>query len=86
MPKIEQTIADINVRSHTFAFIAPEMTDQYKIPNPCTGCHTDNTTAWAREAMKGWAGVSPGGLIRPLALSDSRVKEFAFQATFRKAV
>src|SRR4029450_8430832 len=36
MPKIEQTIADINVRSHTFNFITPEMTDQYKIPNACT--------------------------------------------------
>ena len=59
MPKIEQTIADINVRSHTFAFITPEMTDQYKIPNPCTGCHADKTTAWAREAMKGWTDVSP---------------------------
>ena len=59
MPKIEQTIADINVRSHTFAFITPEMTDQYKIPNACTGCHADKTTQWAREAMKGWTGVSP---------------------------
>jgi predicted CXXCH cytochrome family protein len=59
MPKIEQTIADINVRSHTFAFITPEMTDEYKIPNACTGCHADKTTQWAREAMKGWAGISP---------------------------
>jgi predicted CXXCH cytochrome family protein len=59
MPKIEQTIADINVRSHTFQFITPEMTDQYKIPNACTGCHADKTTQWAREAMKGWTGVSP---------------------------
>ena len=59
MPKIEQTIADINVRSHTFAFITPEMTDQYKIPNSCTGCHTDKTTEWAREAMRGWNGISP---------------------------
>jgi predicted CXXCH cytochrome family protein len=59
MPKIEQTIADINVRSHTFNFIKPEMTDQYKIPNSCNSCHTDRTTEWAREALKGWAGVSP---------------------------
>jgi predicted CXXCH cytochrome family protein len=59
MPKIEQTIADINVRSHTFAFIPPEMTDQHKIPNSCTSCHTDRTTQWAREALKGWTGVSP---------------------------
>jgi len=59
MPKIEQTIADINVRSHTFSFITPEMTDQYKIPNPCTLCHTDRTTEWAREALKSWTGISP---------------------------
>jgi predicted CXXCH cytochrome family protein len=59
MPKIAQTIADINVRSHTFAFITPSMTDAYKIPNPCTSCHTDRTTSWAREAIKGWPGMSP---------------------------
>src|SRR5215467_2249262 len=59
MPKIEQTIADINVRSHTFNFIPPEMTDQYKIPNSCTSCHTDKSTDWARQAMKDWTGVSP---------------------------
>lgn len=59
MPQIEQTIADINVRSHTFEFIAPEMTDQFKIPNSCTGCHADKTTAWAREALKSWSNVSP---------------------------
>jgi predicted CXXCH cytochrome family protein len=59
MPKIEQTIADINVRSHTFEFISPSKTDEYKIPNPCTSCHMDKTTQWAREAMKGWTNVSP---------------------------
>jgi predicted CXXCH cytochrome family protein len=59
MPKIEQTIADINVRSHTFEFITPAMTDEYKIPNPCLGCHTNQTTGWARETMKGWSNVSP---------------------------
>lgn len=59
MPKIEQTIADINVRSHTFNFITPEMTDQYKIPNACTNCHTDKTPGWARAAMKEWSGISP---------------------------
>jgi predicted CXXCH cytochrome family protein len=59
MPKIEQTIADINVRSHTFQFITPAMTDQYKIPNACTGCHKDKTTAWATAALKTWTNVSP---------------------------
>src|SRR5262245_45641687 len=59
MPKIEVTIADINVRSHTFNFIPPEMTDQYKIPNSCTTCHTDKTTDWARQALRDWTSVSP---------------------------
>lgn len=59
MPKIEATIADVNVRSHTFKFITPALTEQFKIPNPCTSCHTDKSTAWAKEAMKKWPGVSP---------------------------
>ena len=58
MPPIQQTIADVNVRSHTFEFITPSMTDDYKIPNPCTSCHNDQTTAWARESMRGWTNVS----------------------------
>jgi predicted CXXCH cytochrome family protein len=59
MPKIEQTIADVNVRSHSFKFITPSMTDQYKIPNPCTSCHTTQTTEWAKQQLKTWTGVSP---------------------------
>lgn len=54
MPRIEQTIADVNVRAHTFRFITPAETEAYQIPNPCTGCHTDKTTAWARTALKSW--------------------------------
>jgi hypothetical protein len=30
------------------------MTDKYKIPNPCTECHKDKTTAWATEIMRRW--------------------------------
>lgn len=59
MPKIEQTIADVNVRSHTFKFITPTMTERLKVPNPCTGCHTDKSAAWARDAMLKWPEVSP---------------------------
>ena len=36
MPKIGTTIADVKVRAHTFAFITPDMTEKYGIPNPCT--------------------------------------------------
>jgi len=59
MPKIEQTIADVNVRSHTFRFITPATTDKLKVPNPCTGCHTDKSTGWATQALKSWADRSP---------------------------
>ena len=38
-----RTIANVNVRSHTFQFITPTMTEQYKIPNACIGCHTERS-------------------------------------------
>jgi predicted CXXCH cytochrome family protein len=59
MPKIEQTIADVNVRAHTFKFITPAESDALKIPNACNLCHTDKTTAWASDALKGWQDRSP---------------------------
>jgi predicted CXXCH cytochrome family protein len=54
MPKIEQTIADVNVSSHTFHFVTPVQTDTSKIPNACTVCHQDRSTAWATTALAGW--------------------------------
>ena len=59
MPKIAQTIADVNVRSHTFRFVPPAMTDELKIPNACNACHTDKSTAWAAAALKEWKDRSP---------------------------
>ena len=59
MPRIEQTIANVNVRSHTFKFITPAESDLYKIPNACIICHTTQTNGWATEQLKSWAGISP---------------------------
>lgn len=59
MPKIEVTIPGVFVRAHTFKFITPAATDKYKIPNPCTSCHTDKTTAWATAALQHWPEQSP---------------------------
>lgn len=59
MPKIETTIADVKVSAHTFAFITPSMTEKYQIPNPCTMCHTDKTTEWAKAAIRRWPERSP---------------------------
>jgi predicted CXXCH cytochrome family protein len=59
MPQIEQTIADVNVRAHTFKFIPPSATEQYKIPNACTSCHADKPVQWAKDALKSWPQHSP---------------------------
>jgi predicted CXXCH cytochrome family protein len=59
MPKIEAEIPGVFVRAHTFSFITPAMTDKYKIPNPCTSCHVDKTTAWAADALRRWPDRSP---------------------------
>ena len=59
MPAIEQTIADVNVRAHTFRFIAPAEGERLKIPSGCQGCHADKGAAWATEQLRGWKNVSP---------------------------
>lgn len=60
MPQIEsEGPPNTFVSSHTFRFITPEMTDKYGIPNPCTSCHKDKSTAWATEAMRSWPERSP---------------------------
>lgn len=43
MPKIEQTIPGNYVAAHTFKFISPKRTEQFKEPNACNQCHTDKT-------------------------------------------
>jgi predicted CXXCH cytochrome family protein len=59
MPKIEPEIADVNIRSHTFRFISPVLTDSLKIPNSCNTCHTDKSTEWAIGELKKWPEFSP---------------------------
>jgi predicted CXXCH cytochrome family protein len=59
MPKIEQTVGKVNVASHTFHFVSPAETDKLKIPNACSTCHQDKTTAWATAAIRGWSDRSP---------------------------
>jgi predicted CXXCH cytochrome family protein len=59
MPRIEQTIKDNYVSTHTFRFITPGETEQTGIPNPCTSCHTDKSTKWATNELKGWSTTSP---------------------------
>jgi predicted CXXCH cytochrome family protein len=64
MPKIEQTIADQNVRSHTFHFVTPGETETLKIPNACNVCHADKSIEWAKEALASWPDRSPWRMSR----------------------
>lgn len=60
MPAIEtEGVPNTYVHAHTFRFITPEMTDKYEIPNPCTLCHTNKSTAWATETLRHWPERSP---------------------------
>ena len=52
MPKIEQTIADINVRAHTFKFITPASTETLKVPNACAECHATEGAEFADESAQ----------------------------------
>ena len=59
MPAIAQTIADVNVRSHTFRFVMPADSERLKVPNACVVCHKDRTNAWATDQLKQWPEISP---------------------------
>ena len=59
MPKIEQTLGDVNVRAHTFRFITPRTTESLHVPNPCGICHADKPVNWAEGVLKTWGTVSP---------------------------
>ena len=60
MAKIEgEGVPGSFVRSHTFRFIGPEMTEKYGMPNPCTSCHAGKTNAWATTELREWSSLSP---------------------------
>jgi predicted CXXCH cytochrome family protein len=64
MPKIEETISDQKVRSHTFHFVTPKETESMKIPNACNECHTDKSIEWAKTALESWPDRSPWRMSR----------------------
>jgi Doubled CXXCH motif (Paired_CXXCH_1). len=59
MPKIAaEGVPGSFVSSHTFKFITPAMTVKYKMPNPCTSCHTDKSIEWANKELLSWKTTS----------------------------
>ena len=59
MPKIARMLGDVYVRSHTFKFIPPALTESSRVPNACTTCHQDKSNAWATAALNSWPEFSP---------------------------
>ena len=41
---------------HGFRIPRPDLSERYGTPNPCTGCHTDQTARWATEQIASWYG------------------------------
>ncbi|MDB5331455.1 MAG: cytochrome family protein [Phycisphaerales bacterium] len=72
MPKIAQTLGDVNVCSHTFHFVTPAKTESLKIPNACNVCHTDKTPAWATQAK----GVGRAIAVAQDGMSSSPLSAF----------
>jgi hypothetical protein len=64
MPKIAQTIGDVNASSHIFRFVTPSQTDALKIPNACNVCHADKMTARAATPLNSWTDRSPWRMSR----------------------
>ncbi len=63
MPPIARTIADTNVRSHTFRVLSPTLTVDHGMPSSCTGCHPAPPD-FLLEHLNEWEGVSPWRLAR----------------------
>ncbi|MGB2662402.1 MAG: cytochrome c3 family protein, partial [Candidatus Acidiferrum sp.] len=60
MPAIEtEGVPGTFIHAHTFRFISPSMMEKYKIPDPCTSCHTDKSTGWATDNLRHWNERSP---------------------------
>ena len=51
-------------RDHGFRVPRPDQSVALGVPNACNGCHTDQTTAWAADSLRGWNGRDPEGFQR----------------------
>ena len=49
-------------RDHSLRVPRPDLTVTLGTPNPCTGCHTGETPAWAADLVAAWFGPEPSGL------------------------
>lgn len=46
------------IRTHTFNFVPPSLTESLKVPNACNSCHKDKDPKWAVAQLASWKGTS----------------------------
>jgi tetratricopeptide (TPR) repeat protein len=63
MPATTYMVVDPR-RDHSFLTPRPDLSLALGVPNPCTGCHADQSTAWAADRMVEWYGRVPTGFQR----------------------
>ena len=44
-------------RAHSFRIPRPDLSDKLATPNACTGCHEEQTPAWAAQQISRWYGA-----------------------------
>ncbi|MDJ0866790.1 MAG: tetratricopeptide repeat protein [Myxococcota bacterium] len=45
-------------RDHGFRVPRPDLAVALGVPEPCTGCHTERSPAWAADVVAGWRGAA----------------------------
>ncbi len=48
-------------RDHSFRVPRPDLARELGVPDACTSCHTDRSSAWAASAARRWYGPEAGG-------------------------
>ena len=61
MPATTYMVVDPR-RDHSLRVPRPDLTVSLGVPNPCNGCHTDRSPAWAAQTVESWYGHVPSGL------------------------
>ena len=58
MPETTYMVIDPR-RDHSFRVPRPDLTTSIGAPNACNGCHSEQTPAWAADAVADWYGHEP---------------------------
>jgi predicted CXXCH cytochrome family protein len=60
MPATNYMVVDAR-RDHSLRVPRPDLSVTLGVPNPCTGCHADQSARWAARTVERWYGHTPSG-------------------------